>query len=527
REMNDANLGKEKKNFEKAFESFVRSNSSRQIKKTFDSLLDQLGIDGRQVHAEGAEPAGRGRRTRLLYKLIEARTDYWKSNELWKKYDERAAGPEYANRSQGSARPLRVLIVGSGPVGLRLSVECALLGFQCTVVEKRDRFSRNNPEHPGAAGWRIKCIPEGHPVAAQAFDAVVGADGRRNSLPGFLRREFRGRLAIGITVNFVNYNTPDEQKVAERGGVAFIFDQKFFLELRRETGIDLENIVYYKDDTHYFVMTAKRHSLLEKHVIKEDYADAGQLLSKDNVNFDNLCAYAKEAAYHSTGKKLTTLHFAKNHYGQPDVAMFDFTSLFHSENASRIVVRQGHSLLMSLVGDSLLEPFWPLGTGIARGFLAALDTAWQLRGYADGRPPLELLAERESVYQLLSQTTHDNIGKSYHEFTIEPGTRYCNLNSVKRGGQLSEEQVRALYDEGSGPIYSPKAGEHSILVVNGGKPQQKRERIRNSATTLLHWAQMVVQPFSLRIEDFCSPAWKDGSVFLAIVNRYKDEYVKI
>ena len=32
-------------------------------------------------------------------------------------------------------------------------------------------------------------------------------------------------------------------------------------------GIDLENIVYYKDDTHYFVMTAKKQSLLEKGVI--------------------------------------------------------------------------------------------------------------------------------------------------------------------------------------------------------------------------------------------------------------------
>lgn len=38
----------------------------------------------------------------------------------------------------------------------------------------------------------------------------------------------------------------------------------FFLFFK---GIDLENIVYYKDDTHYFVMTAKKQSLLEKGVI--------------------------------------------------------------------------------------------------------------------------------------------------------------------------------------------------------------------------------------------------------------------
>lgn len=29
----------------------------------------------------------------------------------------------------------------------------------------------------------------------------------------------------------------------------------------------MENIVYYKDNTHYFVMTAKKQSLLDKGVI--------------------------------------------------------------------------------------------------------------------------------------------------------------------------------------------------------------------------------------------------------------------
>lgn len=44
-------------------------------------------------------------------------------------------------------------------------------------------------------------------------------------------------------------------------------------ELNEETGIDLENIVYYKDDTHYFVMTAKKESLLKKGVFKAVCSD--------------------------------------------------------------------------------------------------------------------------------------------------------------------------------------------------------------------------------------------------------------
>lgn len=52
-------------------------------------------------------------------------------------------------------------------------------------------------------------------------------------------------------------------------GVAYIFNQQFFKNMKQATGIDLENIVYYKDETHYFVMCAKKQSLLEKGVIAE------------------------------------------------------------------------------------------------------------------------------------------------------------------------------------------------------------------------------------------------------------------
>ena len=116
-------------------------------------------------------------------------------------------------------------------------------------------------------GWKAKVSPAEHPVSQYEFDVLIGADGKRNTLEGFKRKEFRGRLAIAITANFVNRKTEAEARVQEISGVAFIFNQKFFRELNAATGIDLENIVYYKDETHYFVMTAKKHSLLNKGVI--------------------------------------------------------------------------------------------------------------------------------------------------------------------------------------------------------------------------------------------------------------------
>ena len=88
-------------------------------------------------------------------------------------------------------------------------------------------------------------------------------------LAGFKRKEFRGKLAIAITANFKNKRTTAEAVVEEISGVAFVYKQDFFNNLYEELGIALENIVYYKDETHYFVMTTKKHSLLDRGVLKE------------------------------------------------------------------------------------------------------------------------------------------------------------------------------------------------------------------------------------------------------------------
>lgn len=65
--------------------------------------------------------------------------------------------------------------------------------------------------------------------------------------------------------------------------------------------------------------------------------------------------YAREAAEFSTEYQMLDMEFAVNHYGHADVAMFDFTSMYAAENASRVVEKHGHRLFMTLVGDSLLE----------------------------------------------------------------------------------------------------------------------------------------------------------------------------
>ena len=81
------------------------------------------------------------------------------------------------------------------------------------------------------------------------------------------------KLAIAITANFKNNWSQEENEVEEIGGIARQYDQEFFKEMNQQTGVDLENIVYYKDEVHYFVMTAKKESLLASGVLKEDIPD--------------------------------------------------------------------------------------------------------------------------------------------------------------------------------------------------------------------------------------------------------------
>jgi hypothetical protein len=248
--------------------------------------------------------------------------------------------PEIVESGPRAAQTLRVLIVGAGIGGLRLALELAAMNVRVAIIEKYREFSRNNVLHMweqlrmdatawGASYWngnfcngRIRHCPirklqlallrsallmgvdvfigaewkgvvrrgskwyseTDHSVLANYdFNVLIGADGEHSHVAaytGFKKRLQSYPLAIGVTANFMNDATESQAK-AEEINVARQFQPAFFQKIKASMGIELENLVYYKDDTHYIVCTVTKQSLIALGVLKEDKPD---ICERGNVN---------------------------------------------------------------------------------------------------------------------------------------------------------------------------------------------------------------------------------------------------
>ncbi|RHY26995.1 hypothetical protein DYB32_007123, partial [Aphanomyces invadans] len=130
----------------------------------------------------------------------------------------------------------QVVIVGGGPVGLRTAIEVALLGGEAIVVEKRSNFNREQILH--------------------LFPWVV------HDLTKLGAKMFYPQSAV------------DEFSWAKQ------YNQSLFAQLKDDLGVDVENVVYYREEVHYVVMTPKRSSLVNAGILatKElDSVDVGRL----------------------------------------------------------------------------------------------------------------------------------------------------------------------------------------------------------------------------------------------------------
>uniref|UniRef100_A0A1I7SW34 F-actin monooxygenase n=1 Tax=Bursaphelenchus xylophilus TaxID=6326 RepID=A0A1I7SW34_BURXY len=546
---------------EDLFNIFLREWSLRSIQQAFYQLCVNRGADPTDY-------------TNIYEKLKQADRFLEPSSKqrtLWTLLDKRRAQKEYQN--QQVCRGMNVLVIGAGPCGLRAAIEAALLGCHVVVIESRDKFTRNNVLHlwqfvihdlkalgakvfmpkfctgsiehisirklqfillkialvlgvqfydsvkfedlvepRDGKGWRAQFNPRDHLLADYEFDFVIAASGKNMCLPAFQQVVVRGKLAIGITANFVNRRTKEEDAVPEIQGVAYIYRQQFFDQLQAKTGVKLENIVYYKGDTHYFVMCGDKNNLVKKGVIKQDNDDIKQMLSKDNIDNELLCKYVMQVVDYVTDGKLSGVQFSLNARRQPDVALFDFTELCSADHSTRFVKYMQHPLVLTVVGDLLHEPFWPTGSGCARGFLGVLDTAWLIHEIGKAKEPVsKLLAEREGVYKLLGQTQPSNLSSSFHKYTIDPRERYLCF-------QRTQADVAHLM--GTGDADEEKL-DNLVMSVNRNKSGHVEFQRKAS---LFRFCYMGALSQKLKITNFRAGSWADGKSLAALISKYNQEF---
>ncbi|GMF38919.1 unnamed protein product [Phytophthora fragariaefolia] len=454
-----------------AFKAFDAAQNLIETLSSFNNLLTECGLSGVKVdepwrvynHIKASVYSKLGFRHKQLFKLLDARfnMDVYKRKPAAKK---------------------RVCIIGAGPVGLRAAVETALLGGQVVMLEKRKHFSRENILHLWpwvvqdltALGAKVffpsfchstayfhvgtrqlqlillkvalligvtvysstafesvispnSEVSDNKPfytVATQPqipymeFTAVLGASGTNDKLAepaGINRFVFSRKEALGIVCYFPNLGTTEEKKVTEFSWT-IQFKQQMFAKMR-EIGVDLENIVYYRGEMHYLVMTPKRQNLLDQNVLKVNHPEPQDLVQDENISKGMLHDYVKRVvSFLGIPKKA---EFSR-------IRMFDFSTRTRADKAASILTSHGKKLYVGLIGDSLIEPFWPEGVGTCRGFLGALDGVWMVAQIGK-KADEQLLADREMAYRVIQHVSgfrRDDLQKNVRKYTVDPKSRY-------------------------------------------------------------------------------------------------------
>lgn len=117
---------------EEIWSLFTESETCCDIIDYFEALKVALNVD---TTLHGIE----------FYEVLKSKLTSWKCQSLWDLLNARLKHKEYNNGTV--AKGHSCIIIGSGPIGLRMAIETLLLGCKTVIVEKRTEFSRNNVLH--------------------------------------------------------------------------------------------------------------------------------------------------------------------------------------------------------------------------------------------------------------------------------------------------------------------------------------------------------------------------------------------
>jgi len=238
--------------------------------------------------------------------------------------------------------------------------------------------------------------------------------------------------AIGIVTNFVNSGTQAERDVRQFSW-AYQFQRPLFQRLKAKSGLNLENIVYYRGDyNHYMIMTPTKKSLLETGVLRCSEPDGVSLLDTSNVNIDTLQSISRQVAEHFGIPQTFTPKQSCMAFDFSDTRRHNSSVIFRREEGAPV-------LPLCLIGDALLEPFWPTGLGCIRGFLGAFDAISNLMIWFDTGDAEAVHANAHMAFNILKSVegqTRSSTLRPEKEWLVDPSTRYKGFSLPARPATL-------------------------------------------------------------------------------------------
>lgn len=367
--------------------------------------------------------------------LFEMRVACTRFNQLklweWVKFDLLALGAKHLYPMFGVCSGS--IHIGTKQLQLLLLKVCLILGVRVHFGAKL--FEQDGELHSCPTGVMNDV---GTPVPCDLLFECGGPNSL--ALPNVGHHYTRIGLAqaIGLVANYAKHPGPGEH-LAEFNW-AFQYNPKLCKHVTDRSGVVLENAVYFRgEETHYFVMTPKRASLLSTGVLKrvprpeEDDQSANGPLDPAWVQID------REELVKVSRLLVDAFNLPSECALVNEPQLFDFSTRRSCDHGLKVpLVRKSVAVpgLVALCGDALLEPFWPEGLGITRGFLGALDTAWVLSGLPAAllKNPVECeelkaaLRTRDDLLRRLKQlsgaTQRDYIRDDARRFGLNPATRW-------------------------------------------------------------------------------------------------------
>lgn len=298
------------------------------------------------------------------------------------------------------------------------------------------------------------------------FDCLVGCDGPR-TLVRETQAKYFGTVekrkfmdCVGIVANVQKVKKNRLKELGFESGLEphdmnrtkMVF-KEFFGKIQEEADADIENLIYYKASTHnYTILVPKRADLVKHGLSGKVYTfhqgrDGKGQQDEEKEKLKRYCAGVLKAAGIPVDPDLSNGGFV----GVPNDCMaFDFAECWNTKKSLHFNLPppnytveedgewEGRKLvpLVALAGDSLLEPFWPMGLGLKRGWQAVMDTAYAIDNLYNVGLYMEELekSEDDMTWEDHFEKLLDKCGSNFE---------YCNRL------QVSEELAQGEYADKS------------------------------------------------------------------------------